>query len=185
MEDDNGLESQEMVESKEGIIYSECGLSGKESVMESSDESISSASFSKVLPLRRKWPIFPIAHFLKSPPRARRGGHHQLHPGARRRAFLQAGAFFAIRLSDCRFWFCDTVQNVFDCLVSYRVQIVWNLYLDLFAVLAGNHSGEAMERHRTGDRLRKDHRVGGAEDLRAVGCDKPVGIVVDTGNSDD
>ena len=63
MEGDGATESREMAESKEGIIYSEFNFSGEENVEGSSEVSVSSASPVKVLPLRRMWPIFPIAHF--------------------------------------------------------------------------------------------------------------------------
>jgi hypothetical protein len=36
--------------------------------------------------------MLPDSPFQKSPPRARRGGHPVQHPGAKRRAFQQAGA---------------------------------------------------------------------------------------------
>ena len=52
-----------IAESKEGIIYTKFSLSGKQNAEGSSEESVSSASPSEVLLLRRTWPIFPIAYF--------------------------------------------------------------------------------------------------------------------------
>ena len=86
-----------------------------------------------------------------------------------------ARGVFKNRLFYYRFWFRDTVQDVSDSFVPYGVEIVWDLNLDLSAVLAGNHGGEAVRRHGASECLREDYRIGG---------DKAVGIVIDASNSD-